>query len=109
MGKVRCSRLDVKCCVNDPVDVRAGGPQYLGFDFNVLEEKTDIMTKYIEGVLKELSVPLIEISNNGIKEVDEEHVWDEDRIFNEIEVYSSYMISESNRNYKVVPKKYVKF
>lgn len=105
MGLIRCSRLDVKCCVNDPVDVRAGGPQYLGFDFNVLEEKTDMMTKYIDGVLKELSVPLIEISNNGIIEVEQKDVWDENRIFDEIESLSSYMISQANRNYKVVPKK----
>ena len=32
---VKCSRIGVNCVINDPVDVRCGGPQYLGFDFKL--------------------------------------------------------------------------
>ena len=32
---IKCSRIGVDCVANDPVDIRCGGPEYLGFDFNV--------------------------------------------------------------------------
>lgn len=101
---ISCSHLDVKCAINDPVDVRCGGPQYVGFDFYVEESKTPAMTKYIEGALKELSVPLIEIENKGLIDIEESKVWTEERIFDEISDNASYMIHEANRHYKLYQK-----
>ena len=40
---IKCSRIGVDCVANDPVDIRCGGPEYLGFDFNVREEETEDM------------------------------------------------------------------
>lgn len=30
---IRCSKISVDCVSNDPVDIRCGGPEFLGFDF----------------------------------------------------------------------------
>lgn len=104
--KVVCSNIRVDCCINDPVDVRAGGPQYLGFDFYVKEDKTDLMMGFIKTSLNEFGVPLINISNNGKITVNEEDVWDENRIVNAISNEADYLIGEAAREYEVyVPKK----
>lgn len=42
---IRCSQISVDCVANDPVDIRCGGPEYLGFDFNVRVEQTEEMKK----------------------------------------------------------------
>ena len=44
---IRCSQISVDCVANDPVDIRCGGPEYLGFDFNVRVEQTEEMKKFI--------------------------------------------------------------
>ena len=44
---IRCSKISVDCVSNDPVDIRCGGPEFLGFDFYVREENTKEMTKFI--------------------------------------------------------------
>ena len=30
---INCTRIAVDCVANDPVDIKCGGPEYLGFDF----------------------------------------------------------------------------
>lgn len=105
MGKVSCSKLGVDCVVNDPVDVRAGGPQYLGFDFFVRVEDTAKMITYIKATLNEFNIPLIKLSNNGVFDLSESAVWTKDRIFNCIESESEMLLSEAARDYKVVSSK----
>ena len=41
-------RIGVDCTINDPVDVRCGGPEYLGFDFNVRKEDSKEMLNFIK-------------------------------------------------------------
>lgn len=36
---VRCSQISVDCMANDPMDIRLGGPEYLGFDFLLKKTK----------------------------------------------------------------------
>lgn len=40
--KVNCVKISVNCVANDPVDIRCGGPNYLGFDFFVEEKRQTI-------------------------------------------------------------------
>lgn len=49
---ISCSHISVDCVVNDPVDVRCGGPDFLGFDFFVRQEETDYMMQAIKITLK---------------------------------------------------------
>ena len=39
MEKIKCRKISVDSVYNDPVDIRCGGPEYLGFDFFVKEAK----------------------------------------------------------------------
>ena len=56
---IRCSQISVDCVANDPVDIRCGGPEYLGFDFNVRVEQTEEMKKFIAVTLEIFEIPLI--------------------------------------------------
>ena len=53
-----CSHISVDCVVNDPVDVRCGGPDFLGFDFFVKLEETEYMQQAIKIALEQFEVPL---------------------------------------------------
>ena len=49
--------INIDCTINDPVDVRCGGPEYLGFDFNVRKEDSkeiDTKKKNIRSTFKYL-------------------------------------------------------
>lgn len=49
--------INIDCTINDPVDVRCGGPEYLGFDFNVRKEDSKEMLNFIKEALNILEVP----------------------------------------------------
>ena len=104
--KVLCANLGVDCVINDPVDVRAGGPQYFGFDFYVEKDNADRMKEFIKKSLDEFGVPLINLINNGDIEVDKNQVWDENRIVEWISREADYLIGEAASEYELyVPKK----
>ena len=42
-NKVNCTNICVECVANDPVDIRCGGPKYLGFDFPVKDTELEEM------------------------------------------------------------------
>ena len=96
---VHCTRIGVDCVVNDPVDVRCGGPEYLGFDFNVPTEETESSIKFIKIVLNEFHVPLIKMYTNGEIDLDEKKVWSKERIVDAIDQYASYLQLEESRDY----------
>ena len=58
MEKVECTTINVDCCHNDPVDIKCGGPYYLGFDFFVRRHEEQEMVKFIIATIEELHVPL---------------------------------------------------
>ena len=62
MKKVLCSKISVDCIKNDIVDIRCGGPVFLGFDFFVKKDEVDSMIIFIAETLKEFDVPYINIS-----------------------------------------------
>lgn len=64
----------VDCKKNDSVDIRAGGPSCLGFDFFIDAEKnTKEVKKKIEKILKKHKIPIISITASGERLV--EKLW----------------------------------
>lgn len=96
---VNCSKICVECAANDPVDIRCGGPYYLGFDFFVKEEQTEDMIKFIFITLKTLEVPLIRMYVDRRTTLSEENIWTKERIVEEIKKEASYLQREAQRNY----------
>jgi hypothetical protein len=67
---------------NDPVDIRCGGPRYLGFDFVVdAEENVKDLEKFLKGCFNKfgMSFQRIYISNDTI-EVPKAQIWNHDLI-----------------------------
>lgn len=96
---VTCSRICVDCVANDPVDIRCGGPNYLGFDFHVREEVTEEMQKFIAIALETFDVPLTRMHVSGEWILTEKDVWTKERIIEEIKKDAPYLQSEARRNY----------
>ena len=97
---VKCSRISMDCVANDPVDVRCGGPEYLGFDFNVKEEETEEMKKFIKVTLETFGIPLISLYTSNTNLIEEKNVWDKKRIVEEIQKEENYLKHEASRNYR---------
>ena len=97
---IKCSRIAVSCVANDPVDIRCGGPEYLGFDFNVIEKDTEEMKEFIILTLETLKIPLENLYVCGIIEVEEKNVWNKKRIVEIIQKDANYLRSEASRNYQ---------
>ena len=98
--RIKCSIIGVDCVTNDPVDIRCGGPEYLGFDFNVREEETEEMKKFITITLETFKIPLANLYVSSTKELEEKDVWDKKRIVEAIQKDASYLKSEALRNYR---------
>lgn len=96
---VKCTRINVNCAHNDPVDIKCGGPEYLGFDFNVKEEQAEEMKKFIIATLEIFEVPLISIYASSKIELNEKYVWTKERIVESIKKEAKYLQKEANRNY----------
>ena len=94
--KILCTVIGVDCVRNDPEDIKCGGPNYLGFDFNVPKGKTDEMKQFIGETLYAFGIPVVRIYNDE-EDVffDEKYVWDKTRIFNEISDEAEYLLSEA--------------
>lgn len=100
MEKIKCKKISVDSVYNDPVDIRCGGPEYLGFDFFVKENEIKEMSNFIIDTLNKYGVPL-----NGMYVVgdvcllSEDKIWTKERIDECIKREASYLISEGNRCY----------
>ena len=99
MKTVKCITINVDCCHNDPVDVRCGGPEYLGFDFYVKRHEEQEMIRYIITSLEELHVPLMSIRLGDPIELAEEHVWTKERILKSIVKSADEIKNEATRYY----------
>lgn len=97
--KINCSKISVDCIKNDPVDIRAGGAEILGYDFFVDKKEADKLVKVIKDTLEELKLPLIKISIHSEAQLNlsQERVWTAPRIIQCIIDESDVIISESNR------------
>lgn len=96
---INCSKICVDCVVNDPVDIRCGGPQYLGFDFFVKEELADDMQKFISTALETLDVPLTRMYVSRNATLSEKDVWTKEMILEIIKKEAPYLQREARRSY----------
>ena len=55
-------KIVIDCERNDIVDIKCGGPEYLGFDFFVEDENIENIITFIKEELKKNSLPLISIN-----------------------------------------------
>lgn len=99
MEKVECTTISVDCCHNDPVDIRCGGPYYLGFDFFVRRHEEQEMVKFIIATIEELHVPLMSVNIGDVVELTEDHVWTKERILASITKEADELRSEAQRPY----------
>ncbi len=99
MNKVECSTINIDCCHNDPVDIRCGGPEYLGFDFYVKRHEEQEMIRFIIDAMNELHIPLMSISIGELITVAEKDVWTKERILESLTREADEIISESERSY----------
>lgn len=97
---IKCSKIIVDCVHNDPVDIKAGGPAYLGFDFFVKSEDVQEMVNFITLTLQEYKVPLVNIGIDPIPLcLTPDEVWTKERITECIKKETSYLIHEASREY----------
>ena len=81
---ISCSHISVECVVNDPVDVRCGGPDFLGFDYIALE--------HFKVTLRNMNVV-------GIVNKKDSEVWTRNKIVRAIASDAEYLQFENSRNY----------
>lgn len=96
MKKVICSKISVDCIKNDPVDIRCGGADVLGYDFFVEQADAERLVGVVKKAIDELNLPLIGISikDAGKLSLSPEQVWKEDRILKCIVDESDVIIAE---------------
>ena len=99
MAKVKCSKISVDCIHNDPVDIKAGGAEILGYDFFVDEKDAERLVTVIKNAISELHLPLmgIAIQEKGRILLKEDQVWKDERILQCIVDQSDVIISEAIR------------
>lgn len=91
---VDCTKIVVDCVQNDSVDIRCGGPQYLGFDFYVKGEQAEEMKKFIALTLETFEIPIVRMYLGETKKLSESNVWTKERIVAEINKEAAYLKSE---------------
>jgi len=99
MKNVNAAKIGVDVCRNDPVDVRAGGPEWLGFDFFVEESLSEDMIKFIRVSLKQLGLPSASVKVVEKLVLAKNEVWDKKKILASINNEAEYLKEEASRNY----------
>lgn len=94
-----CAKISVNCTKNDPVDIKAGGPEWLGFDFYVKYEEAESIMEYIDALLTSFEIPYENISIVQILDTSLKNIWTKERILSEIAKDSEYLKHESTRYY----------
>ena len=81
MENFKCRKISVDSVYNDPVDVRCGGPVFLGFDFFVKEEEVKDMAIFIADTMNKYGVPLSDMNVVGAPvSLSENKIWTKEKI-----------------------------
>lgn len=73
---VETKHVVVNCEENDIVDIKAGGPSILGFDFYVdVDENMEDIMNFIKKELEKNKLPLVDIYVAENKRVEEKDLW----------------------------------
>lgn len=102
---IRCAKIGVDCTKNDPVDHKAGGPEWLGFDFFVRTQDAEEIMEYISAVLASLNIPEKSIYISSFYNLSETAIWTKERIYETIKKDAEMLIHEASRCYNTNPKK----
>lgn len=102
---IRCAKIGVDCTKNDPVDIKAGGPEWLGFDFFVKAQDTADIMEYISSVLASLNIPEKSIYISDFYNLSETAVWNKEKIYETIKKDAEMLIHEASRSYNTTPIK----
>ncbi len=95
---VKCSVISVDCVHNDVIDIKSGGPLYLGFDFYVHKDIKEEMQELIVLALEEYHIPLVKINSAYEIKVPHSKVWNKDKIITEIENKATFLCEQNNKN-----------
>ena len=77
---IRGIKIGIDCVENDPVDIRCGGPKYLGFHF-ILEESTkDEMKEFILEALECIELPVKNIYYCSEGDYPKSKIWTKEKI-----------------------------
>ena len=101
MRKVHCTKIGVDCVKNNPENVRLGGPEYIGFVFNVSRRNTEYMKEFIIDTLLGYEVPIYMVKELGEDQVEMNKVSDEGTIARAIREHASEIqefAENQNRN-----------
>lgn len=71
-------KIEVNCEKNDPVDIRCGGPKFLGFDFFTKKIDASDAIEFIREQLNKNSLPLINIDIQSASE--DATIWTKEKI-----------------------------
>ena len=93
---VKCVLISIDCKKNDPVDVKCGGPAYLGFDFWVKDSEKEEMKSYIIESLKDFNIPIASIYYNGEDDRPLRSIWTKEMILEEIDSEAIYLQERPN-------------
>lgn len=77
--KEKIKKIIVNCEENDIVDIKCGGPRFLGYDFFVNESESKDIINFIKEKLKEFNQPLLHIFCIDIRDESVE-LWSKDKI-----------------------------
>ncbi len=82
---VKCSIISIDIEENDPVDVRAGGPYYLGYDYVVKASEAEEIMDFIKDIFNKTNRKYISIyiSDKDLYK-DAEKVWDKAKIYKDL-------------------------
>ena len=97
--RVACSHICIDCVSNDPVDIRCGGPEFLGFDFFVKCEDVDYMQQVIMITFNQIEMPFKKMTITGPFNKKVTDVWTRDRIVKTILRNAENFKFEERRNY----------
>ena len=84
-NKIKCNVIAVDTEKNDPVDIRCGGPTYLGYDYFVKSEETESLKSFIKKTFASMHKEYIRIyvsAENIYKPANK--VWDKSRIYKDL-------------------------
>lgn len=97
MGKIHCLKVVVDSCDNDPVAIKWGGPEYIGFNFNIRPRDLNRVCDLIFEITSSISVPCRRILYDDGGYVDEEEICSDDQIIEEIYEKGPYLQQKDKR------------
>lgn len=86
---VKARKISISVAKNDPIDIRCGGPAFLGFDFVVEAKTQEYWRKFIWDLQKVKSFPMWNCSIERAKDFESKiKIWTEAQIIEEVKNYS---------------------